>query len=105
MDKVKNEKQLMPLLVPYEPEEFWQRIREIVSEEINRLNKTPVTTEYTVPGLTYKPLYKIEEVCAIFMISKPTVYEWIKADILRPFKVQSRVFFLWEDIQQLIKGK
>jgi len=73
-------------------------------EEISRINKATTPTDYSVPGLTYKPLFKIEEVCTIFMITKPTVYELIKADILRPFKVQSGVFFLWEDISQLMKS-
>jgi excisionase family DNA binding protein len=53
-------------------------------------------------GLTYKPLYKIAEVCALFHVSKPTIYDWIKHEKLKPYKIRSRVYFLWQDIQQLL---
>lgn len=42
------------------------------------------------------------EVCAIFKVTKPTIYDWIKHGKLKPYKIRSRVYFLWNDIQQLI---
>ncbi len=60
---------------------------------------------FETPGLTYKPLYKIAEVCVLFHVSKPTIYDWVKHGKLKPYKIRSRVYFLWQDIQQLLQPK
>jgi excisionase family DNA binding protein len=88
-----------PMLFPYEPEQFWQRVR----EEISRIESpAPAEPLYETPGLESKPLYKIAEVCRLFQVSKPTIYEWVRHGKLKPLKIRSRVFFLWQDIQQLL---
>lgn len=93
-----------PMLFPYDPEQFWQSIREIIREEVTQAEKRrPDSPNYQTPGLTYKPLYKIAEVCTLFNVTKPTIYDWIKHGKLKPFKIRSRVFFLWQDIQQLLQ--
>lgn len=100
-----NEPNRMPILIPYEPEEFWAEMRKIISEEIKQIKVADKPqVNYNVQGLTYKPLFKIEEVCKMFSISRPTIYEWTKEGKLKPFKIRSRVYFLWNDIQQLLSG-
>jgi excisionase family DNA binding protein len=99
-----NGNTVTPILFPYEPGEYWQQIRQIIREEVNNLEKQKqVPTSYDTPGLTYKPLYKIAEVCALFHVTKPTIYDWVKHGKLKPFKIRSRVYFLWQDIQQLLQ--
>lgn len=94
-----------PMLFPYEPDQFWQIMRTIIREEVKDQEKQKAAaTSYETPGLTYKPLYKIAEVCAIFQVSKPTIYDWIRHQKLKPVKIRSRVFFLWQDIQQLLQS-
>ncbi|QJB38783.1 helix-turn-helix domain-containing protein [Chitinophaga oryzae] len=93
-----------PILFPIEPEQFWQMLRVLVREEVSQLERQPVRTPaYDTPGLTYKPLYKIGEVCQLFQVTKPTIYDWIKHGKLKPYKIRSRVYFLWNDIQQLLQ--
>ena len=93
-----------PMLFPYEPEQFWQSIRQIIREEVkNSEKKEAISSEYTTPGMAYKPLYKIAEVCTLFHITKPTIYDWVKHGKLKPYKIRSRVYFLWNDIQQLLQ--
>jgi len=58
----------------------------------------------TPPGMTSRPLLSIKEVCALFQISKPTIYEWIKHGKLKPYKVGARVYFLMADIEALLKS-
>ena len=100
---VKKENGTTPLLVPYEPQEFWNQFRAIVREELARMDKEPSpAAPFQTPGMTYKPLFKIQELCTLFQVSKPTIYEWIKDGKLKPFKIRSRVFFLWQDIQRLL---
>jgi len=105
MDKnVKSEQAVAPMLFPIEPAQFWQMLRVLLREEVSQLEqKQPRFPVYETPGLTYKPLYKIGEVCQLFQVTKPTIYDWIKHRKLNPYKIRSRVYFLWNDIQQLLQ--
>ncbi len=92
-----------PMLFPYEPEQFWQSMRQMIREELLNIDKRkPVSENLQTTGLTYKPLYKIAEVCVLFHVTKPTIYDWVKHGKLKPYKVRSRVYFLHQDIQQLL---
>jgi len=96
-----------PILFPIDPAEYWQRIRQIIKEEVALLKSAafnPSTSIYQTPGLQYKPLYKMSEVCSIFGVTKPTVYDWCKHGKLKPVKIRSRVYFLWQDIQLLMES-
>ncbi len=106
MTNVKNEAAITPMLFPYEPVQFWEQLRVIIREEISTIGKENLTsTSYQTNGLNYKPLFKIKEVCDLFQVTRPTIYDWIKHGRLRPYKIRSRVYFLWSDIQQLLSGK
>lgn len=85
-----------PILFPYEPEEFWKNMRAMIREEMKAL---PAGVAYSVEGMNRKPLYKIGEVCSMFGITRPTIYDWIKHGKLKPYKVRSRVYFLWKDLE------
>jgi predicted DNA-binding transcriptional regulator AlpA len=103
-ENVSNGNIVTPILFPYNPEQYWQQVRQIIREEVSNAEKQkqpPVT--YETPGLTYKPLYKIAEICTLFHVTKPTIYDWVKHGKLKPFKIRSRVYFLWQDIQQLLQ--
>jgi len=102
-DLLSNNRPTVPMLFPCEPEQFLESIRQIIREEAARNDQQkPAPPDYMPPGMAYKPLYKIAEVCAMFHVTKPTIYDWIKHGKLKPFKVRSRVFFLWQDIQKLL---
>lgn len=102
-ENVSNGNVITPILFPYEPEQFWQSIRQIISEEVQSVDKQKSTAaNFETPSMTYKPLYKIAEVCAFFHVTKPTIYDWVKRGKLRPYKIRSRVYFLSQDIQQLL---
>ncbi|SEW56464.1 helix-turn-helix domain-containing protein [Chitinophaga arvensicola] len=102
-ENVQIKKAQMPMLFPFEPDEFWRQIRLIVREEVASINRVTLPSSlYETPGLKYKPLYKMNEVCELFQVTKPTIYDWIRHGKLKPYKVRSRVFFLRNDIQQLL---
>lgn len=94
----------MPILIPLDQDFFWNQVRMIIREEIGKLGTKPTGNDslYQTNGLVQKPLYKISEVCKLFDVSRPTIYDWIKHGKLKPFKVRSRVYFLFSDIQQLL---
>jgi len=102
-ENVSNGNIITPILFPYEPQLFWESIRQIVREEVQSVDKQKaVLPSLETSGLTYKPLYKIVEVCALFHVTKPTIYDWVKHGKLKPYKIRSRVYFLWQDIQLLL---
>lgn len=92
----------LPILIPVDPDRFFELVRLVVREELERLSSRQLGADYKVSGLTYKPLYKLDEVCEIFQVTPPTIYDWIKHGKLHPKKIRTRVFFLWDDIQDLL---
>ena len=96
----------VPILIPFEPEEFWDQIRCIIREEVTKAQaeKMPECSLMETPGLTEKPLFKMQEICALFKVTKPTIYDWIKHGKLRRVKIRSRVYFLGSEIRQLMQA-
>jgi excisionase family DNA binding protein len=92
-----------PMLFPITPSEFWKQIRitieEVVSEKLNEQKISPSNSL-----LPEKALLKASDVCAIFQVSKPTLYEWLKQKKLKSFKIKSRRYFSREDIDAIIRG-
>ncbi len=71
-----------PMLFPMAPAEFWKQIRstieEVVNEKINQSFQSPPTDH-----LPEKALLKASDVCAVFQVSKPTLYDWLRQDKLK----------------------
>lgn len=95
----------VPILIPFEPEEFWAQIRVIIREEVSRNQKEQLQKSSIIetPGLREKLVYKIQEICSLLKITKPTIYGWIKHGKLKRVKIRSRVYFLGSDIKRLIQ--
>ncbi len=96
--------QYAPMLFPYDPDELWEKVRELFRSELQKAQtgkEQPVS--YEVQGLAQKPLYKASEVCKILTISRQTLHVWVKEGLLKQYKIKSRVFFLWNDIEKLIQ--
>ena len=92
-----------PMLFPMAPAEFWKQIRstieEVVNEKISHSFQPP-------PGdhLPEKALLKLSDVCAVFQVSKPTFYDWLRQNKIKSFKIKSRRYFLREDIEAMIRN-
>jgi alpha-D-ribose 1-methylphosphonate 5-phosphate C-P lyase len=81
-----------PMLFPIAPAEFWKQIRTIIEEVVTeKLNQQ--TLSQTTSHLPEKTLLKATDVCEIFQVSKPTLYEWMKQNKLKSFKIKSRRYF------------
>lgn len=79
-----------------EQELFWEKLRKIVREEIAFGLRTFSMTKKSDKA------YTIAEFCERFHISKPTLYEWIKAGKIKPVKIGRRVFFNKKDVEELL---
>jgi len=90
-----------PMLFPIAPSEFWKQIRTTIEEVVNEKLNQP-TVSPPVLHLPEKALLKASEVCAIFQVSKPTLYDWLKQKKLKSFKIKSRRYFSRIDIEAII---
>ena len=92
-----------PMLFPITPSEYWKQIKiiieNVIAEKLSQQKTSPPT-----PHLP-KALLKASDVCEIFQISKPTLYEWLKQKKLKSFKIHSRRYFTQADIDDLIAGR
>jgi len=75
-------------------------IEEVIAEKLSQQKISPTNTH-----LPEKALLKVSDVCEIFQISKPTLYEWLRQEKLKSFKVHSRRYFTRTDIDDLIAGR
>jgi excisionase family DNA binding protein len=90
------------MLFPMEPKEFWSHLKTIIKEVVNQKNDS-ISKPISVQDPPLKKLLKVKEVCELFHVSKPTIYEWLKQGKLKSIKIESRRYFLWEDIDELIQ--
>jgi excisionase family DNA binding protein len=86
------------LLIPVEPKEFWRRMKSIV-EEVIRESQVHEPQDKQKERL----LVKVKEVCEIFHVSKPTVYDWLNTGKIKSIKIKTRRYFRWKDIEELIE--
>ena len=93
-----------PMLFPIAPSEFWEQIKIIIEDAIaEKLSQQKISPPNN--HLPEKTLLKPSDVCEIFQVSKPTLYEWLKQKKLKSFKVMSRRYFLRAEIETLISGQ
>ncbi len=91
-----------PILFPMTPAEFWKQIKATIEEVVNaKIIQT--TIQPPTDHLPEKALLKASDVCAIFQVSKPTIYDWLRQNKIKSFKIKSRRYFLRADIEAMIK--
>ena len=93
-----------PMLFPIAPSEFWKQIRATIEEVVTEKLSLQLQQQ-TNSRLPEKALLKASDVCEIFQVSKPTLYEWLKQKKLKSFKIMSRRYFLRAEIEALISGQ
>ena len=92
-----------PMLFPVSPTEFWKQIKTMMEEVVEQKLNASARKELPPSHLPERALLKAAEVCEIFRVSKPTLYEWMKQDRLKSFKIKSRRYFSRTDIEAVIK--
>jgi hypothetical protein len=101
--KANGEAEQLSLFPRLEEQEFWDKLRIIVREEVK--GKEPGATapgKLQVDGLTQMPLYNMDDLRKLFRgVSRSTVYQWIDRGLLKPVKLRGRIYFLWKDIEGL----
>lgn len=82
---------------------------EAVLEQLaTRLNKIELKLDQVLNEKSdsneVRPLTR-HDIARIFGVSLPTINDWCKREILKPFRVNSRVYFRRSDIDQLINSQ
>lgn len=90
-----------PMLFPMAPAEFWKQIKATV-EEVVKANLNQTSFQPSTDHLPEKVLLKLSDVCAVFQVSKPTLYDWLRQNKIKSFKIKSRRYFLRADIETMI---
>ena len=85
------------VLIPMDVETFWGQMRRLIEQVLSEREAKVASHTEVAPQLL-----KVKEVCELFQITKPTIYDWIRKGQLKSIKIESRRFFLIGDIQQLI---
>ena len=93
-----------PMLFPMAPGEFWKQIKATV-EEVVKANLNQTSIQPPTDHLPEKALLKASDVCTIFQVSKPTIYDWLRQNKLKSFKIKSRRYFLRTDIELMIRNQ
>lgn len=91
-----------PMMVPISQAEFWEKML-LLLEKVVDARMNAVTDPNSGELIPQKALLKASEVCTIFQISKPTLYEWLKQNKIASFKIQSRRYFARTDIEAIIR--
>ena len=92
-----------PMLFPMSSVEFWKQMKSMMEEVVEEKLNASIRKDLPPSHLPEKALLKATEVCQIFQVSKPTLYEWMKQDKLKSFKIKSRRYFSRADIEAVIK--
>lgn len=92
-----------PMLFPMSSVEFWKQMKSMMEEVVEQKISASILKDLPPSHLPEKALLKATEVCQIFQVSKPTLYEWMKQDKLKSFKIKSRRYFSRADIEAVIK--
>ena len=69
---------------------------------VNQKNDS-ISKQTSMQDPPLKKLVKVKDVCELFHVSKPTIYEWLRQGKLKSIRIESRRYFLWEDIEELIQ--
>src|SRR5438270_10931049 len=91
MEKVNT----VPMLLPYEPNEFWQQLRQVIQEELTRNQQASAPKGE-------EPLLGRREMAGRLKISLVTLHSWMNRGLPR-HKQGGKVYFLDSEVMAYIK--
>ena len=92
----------IPVLMLYDPDEFWEQVRDFVREAIVQA-QTPaggLQAALDKSGLPLKPAYTLTEIRQLFHLSVQTLDEWIQNGLLPTARMGRQSYILYADLLQ-----
>ena len=95
----------VPVLMLYDPEEFWAEVRATVRDELARAHAQSgaLQTALDKAGLPLKPAYTMSEIQQLFQLSDETLREWTGAGLLKHTHIGRQVYILFAGLLSLFK--
>lgn len=100
MEQEVNANSAAPFLLIQKPQELIRLFEALIDQKIKEvLSANPSTTNYfpeeNSPFLSSKDIEKI------FKVSRQTINDWRKSELLQSFKIKSRRFYFRDQVEQL----
>jgi excisionase family DNA binding protein len=84
------------LLTNLSIDELKKVISESLSAELQKFNSQESSKEDD-------QLIKIDEVCRLLNVSKPTIYNWLKKKLIICYRISNKIYFKKEEIINALK--
>jgi len=97
----------VPVLMLYDPEEFWEQVRATVRDEMAAVHAgyNGFISALEKAGLPVKPAYTLAEVRQLFGISQSILDGWAHHGLFRPTRIGIRFYVLYTDLITLFHAK
>ena len=90
-------------LIVMEEMDLKNMLRDLIRNELKAFKPEQPAAEPVVAGFSQTPILKGEQVCKMLHISRQTLHAWVKEGLIRSYKVKSRLFFLRQDVDNLMR--
>lgn len=100
MEQEVNANATAPFLLIQKPQELIRLFENLIDQKIREVltTNTPIKNYYPDED---SPFLSSKDVEKIFKVSRQTINDWRKSELLQSFKIKSRRFFFKEQVEQL----
>jgi|GEM_PF-6790881 len=91
-----------PFLLIQKPQELIKLFEGLIDQKIKEVLSLNTSLQQFYPNED-SPFLSAKDVQKIFNVSRQTINDWRKSELLQSFKIKSRRFFFKEQVEQLRK--
>ena len=102
MEQEVNTNGTPPFLLIQKPQELIRLFEGLIDKKIREVVTVNIQPDHFHSGED-SPFLSSKEVQKIFKVSRQTINDWRKSELLQSFKIKSRRFFFREQVVQLLK--
>ena len=102
MEPEANTNATAPFLLIQKPQELIRLFENLIDQKIREVITTNIPSNHYYSNKD-SPFLSSKEVEKIFSVSRQTINDWRKSELLQSFKIKSRRFFFKEQVEQLRK--
>lgn len=85
------------IISPLRLNEFSLLVKQAVKEALTEMDQAPPATTVKNEFLTR------QELCEKYHVSLGTLYNWDKADVLKPYRIGGRILYKAAEVEQAVK--
>ena len=89
-----------PFLLIQKPQELIRLFEGLIDQKIREVVTTNAPSNHIYSNLD-SPFLSSKQVEKIFNVSRQTINDWRKSEVLKSFKIKSRRYFFKEQVEQL----